>query len=46
MTGGGFWDDQERAREVVQRVKSLKAWVEPFDKLGGVCGAPSNSMSC
>lgn len=33
MTGAGFWDDQDRARDVVQRVKTLKAWVEPFDKL-------------
>jgi peptide chain release factor 2 len=35
MTGAGFWDDQERARDVVQRVKALKAWVEPFDRLEG-----------
>lgn len=35
MAGTGFWDDQERARDVVQRVKSLKAWVEPFDRLEG-----------
>ncbi|MBK6842095.1 MAG: peptide chain release factor 2 [Gemmatimonadetes bacterium] len=35
MTGAGFWDDQERARDVVQRVKTLKAWVEPFDRLEG-----------
>lgn len=33
MTGAGFWDDQERARDVVQRVKTLKGWVEPFDRL-------------
>ncbi|GMV08411.1 MAG: peptide chain release factor 2 [Gemmatimonadetes bacterium SCN 70-22] len=35
MAGAGFWDDQERARDVVQRVKALKAWVEPFDRLEG-----------
>ncbi len=35
MTGAGFWDDQERARDVVQRVKALKGWVEPFDRLEG-----------
>ena len=33
MTGAGFWDDQDRARDVVQRVKTLKAWVEPFDRI-------------
>ena len=25
-----FWDDQESAREVVDAVKGLRAWVEPF----------------
>lgn len=35
MAGAGFWDDQERARDVVQRVKALKGWVEPFDRLEG-----------
>jgi peptide chain release factor 2 len=35
MTGAGFWEDQERARDVVQRVKALKGWVEPFDRLEG-----------
>ena len=35
MTGAGFWDDQDRARDVVQRVKTLKAWVEPFDRIDG-----------
>jgi peptide chain release factor 2 len=33
MSGAGFWDDQERARDTVQRVKALKGWVEPFDRL-------------
>jgi peptide chain release factor 2 len=33
MSGAGFWGDQERAREVVQRVKELKGWVDPFDRL-------------
>jgi len=35
MTGAGFWDDQDRARDVVQRVKTLKGWIEPFDRLEG-----------
>lgn len=35
MATTGFWDDQERARDVVQRVKALKGWVEPFDRLEG-----------
>lgn len=28
-----FWDDQDRARTVVQRVKELRGWIEPFDRL-------------
>ncbi len=33
MAGGAFWNNQERAREVVQRTKGLRVWIEPFDKL-------------
>jgi peptide chain release factor 2 len=33
MAGAGFWADQERAKSVVQQVKSLKSWVEPFGAL-------------
>jgi peptide chain release factor 2 len=33
MAEAGFWSDQERARSVVQQVKSLKSWVEAF---GGI----------
>jgi peptide chain release factor 2 len=33
MADGAFWGNQENARVVVQRVKELKGWVEPFDKL-------------
>jgi peptide chain release factor 2 len=35
MASDGFWNDVERAREVVAEVKILKAWVEPFDRLDG-----------
>lgn len=35
MADAAFWSDQERARGVVQRVKELKGWVEPFDRLAG-----------
>jgi len=35
MAEPGFWDDQEAAREVVQQVKTLRAWVEPFAELEG-----------
>jgi peptide chain release factor 2 len=35
MASDGFWNDGERAREVVGEVKTLKAWVEPFDRLDG-----------
>jgi peptide chain release factor 2 len=33
MADAAFWGNQENARVVVQRVKELKGWVEPFDRL-------------
>ena len=33
MAEAGFWDRQERAQEVVQQVKGLRGWLEPFDRL-------------
>jgi peptide chain release factor 2 len=33
MGDPGFWNNQERAQEVVQRVKELKGWVEPYERL-------------
>ncbi|MGQ0538889.1 MAG: peptide chain release factor 2 [Gemmatimonadaceae bacterium] len=33
MAQPAFWNDQDAAREVVQRVKSIKTWIEPFDDL-------------
>jgi len=33
MGEGDFWSNQERAQEIVQRVKGLKAWVDPFEQL-------------
>ena len=33
MSEAAFWNDQEYAREIVQQVKVLKGWVEPFDSL-------------
>src|SRR5882757_509227 len=35
MADPSFWNNQERARDVVQQAKLLKTWVEPFDKLDG-----------
>ena len=35
MADLGFWNNQERARDVVQQAKVLKSWVEPFDRLSG-----------
>ncbi len=35
MGAGSFWTDQEAARGVVQRVKALKGWIEPFDRVVG-----------
>ncbi len=40
MADAGFWNAQEHARGVVQEVKTLKNWIEPFDKLmGRITGA-------
>lgn len=33
MAGAGFWNDQERARGVVQKVKAFKGWVDSYDSL-------------
>jgi peptide chain release factor 2 len=33
MASPGFWNDQQRAREVIAEVKALKGWVEPYDRL-------------
>jgi len=33
MSEPGFWDNSEKAQDVVQQVKVLRAWVEPFDRL-------------
>jgi len=35
MTAPGFWDAQERAQGLVQEMKLLKGWVDPFEKLAG-----------
>ena len=35
MADPAFWNAQERARGVVQEVKTLKGWVDPYDKLTG-----------
>jgi peptide chain release factor 2 len=32
MTEPGFWDDHERARVVIQEVKTLKELIEPYDR--------------
>ena len=33
MGAGDFWSNQEHAQAVVQQVKALKIWVEPFEAL-------------
>lgn len=35
MSDPNFWNAQERARGVVQEVKTLKNWIEPWDRLTG-----------
>lgn len=33
MAASGFWDNHEAARRVVDEIKALRAWVEPYDRL-------------
>jgi peptide chain release factor 2 len=35
MADGNFWNDQDSAQSVLQDVKSLKTWIEPFDEISG-----------
>jgi peptide chain release factor 2 len=35
MSEPGFWTDQQKAQGVVQEVKGLKSWIEPYDGLSG-----------
>lgn len=35
MSAPGFWDKQESAQAVVQQVKTVKSWIEPFDAVSG-----------
>lgn len=35
MSAPGFWGDQQAAQAVVQQVKALKNWIEPFDSISG-----------
>ena len=35
MSAAGFWDNQQNAQAVVQQVKGLKGWIEPFDDVSG-----------
>jgi peptide chain release factor 2 len=33
MGDADFWNDQERARQLIDEVKDLKSWVEPYERL-------------
>jgi peptide chain release factor 2 len=33
MADGDFWNDQEQARQLIDEVKELKSWVEPYERL-------------
>jgi len=35
MSAPGFWDNQQNAQAIVQQVKAVKGWVEPFDSISG-----------
>jgi len=56
MASVGFWSDQEAAQRVVQQVKELRGWIEPYDRLTGrinsaleldelLSGEPDQAMS-
>ncbi|MFL5467600.1 MAG: peptide chain release factor 2 [Gemmatimonadaceae bacterium] len=33
MADPGFWNDQEKAQATLQEVKTLRGWIDPYDKL-------------
>ncbi|HEY2376171.1 MAG TPA: peptide chain release factor 2 [Gemmatimonadaceae bacterium] len=39
MAEAGFWNDQQAAQAVVQQVKALKGWIDPFEKIEGRLGS-------
>jgi peptide chain release factor 2 len=35
MAGPAFWNNQEKAQATLQEVKTLRNWIDPYDKLSG-----------
>jgi peptide chain release factor 2 len=35
MSAPGFWDNQQNAQAIVQQVKAVKGWIEPYDNING-----------
>ena len=35
MADPGFWNDADRAREVIAEANSLKAWTDPWNRISG-----------
>jgi peptide chain release factor 2 len=35
MADPGFWDHQEKAQATLHEIKTLRGWVDPYDKLNG-----------
>src|SRR5690242_21120576 len=33
MADGAFWNNQEKAQATLQEVKTLRNWIDPYDKL-------------
>src|SRR5207247_8548447 len=33
MADPGFWNNQEKAQATLQEVKTLRNWIDPYDKL-------------
>src|SRR5690242_21901793 len=45
MAEPGFWSDQQSAQAVVQQVKTLKGWIDPFEKIEGRLGSAQDLES-
>jgi peptide chain release factor 2 len=35
MADPSFWNNQEKAQATLQEVKTLRGWIDPYDKLNG-----------
>lgn len=38
MSASTFWNDRETAQEIIDKVRQLRTWVDPFRTVGKLCG--------